>query len=355
MSYKPTSGMKSAAKRGLELRREYNRGGTAVGVARARDISNGKSLSEDTVLRMYSYFKRHEVDKQGQGWSTDSPKYPSAGKIAWLLWGGNAGYTWATTIRNRIMKEREKSIGMCCDATSKTCGPCSESEMKNMSVTFDIKSYHDEEGERKFSGYANTFDHKDRAGDITQKGAFTKSIKQHIANGTKPLMLMHHDHARPVGVWEKLVEDAKGLYVEGRLTKGVRDAEEAYALLKDGALNSMSIGYKVINDEYDMQKRANLLHEVELFEISLVSIPANAQSTVMSVKSDETVDARALEKHLRDAGLSRREAKAILSKGLSGLSSQRDAEEKEITHNATIDTKQAEQAELGRMLSILRK
>ena len=69
----------------------------------------------------------------------------------------------------------------------------------------------------------------------------------------------------------------------------------------------------------------------------------------------EKVDARALEKHLRDAGLSRREAKALLSKGISGLFTQRDAEEKEINHNATVDTKQAEQAELGRMLSILRK
>ena len=248
-----------------------------------------------------------------------------------------------------------ESTGMCCDADTKTCGPCSENEMKNMAVTFEVKSYEDEEGERKFSGYANTFDHLDRAGDITQKGAFTKSIKKHIAEGTKPLMLMHHDHSRPVGVWEKLVEDAKGLYVEGRLTKGVRDADEAYALLKDGALNSMSIGYKVIEDEYDYEKRANLLHEVDLFEISLVSIPANQQSTVISVKSDNGVDARALEKHLRDAGLSRREAKALLSKGISGLSPQRDAAEEDSNHNATIKIKKAEQAELNRMLSILRK
>tara|TARA_R110002153_G_scaffold213295_4_gene365846 strand:+ start:419 stop:1180 length:762 start_codon:yes stop_codon:yes gene_type:complete len=249
----------------------------------------------------------------------------------------------------------KKSTGMCCDIKTGKCTDCTSAEMKSMAVAFEVKSYEDEDGQRKFSGYANTFDHLDRAGDITQKGAFTKSIKEHIANGTKPLMLMHHDTSRPVGVWEKLVEDVKGLYVEGRLTKGVRDADEAYALLKDGALNSMSIGYKVIDDEYDMQKRANLLHEVSLFEISLVSIPANEQSTVMSVKSDDTVDARALEKTLRDAGLSRREAKAILSKGLSGLSSQRDAEEKDSQSMITVDSKDAEQANLKRMLSILRK
>jgi HK97 family phage portal protein len=91
----PTSGMKAEAKRGLEWRREFNRGGTAVGVARARDISNGKELSPQTVKRMYSFFSRHEVDKQGQGFSPGEDGYPSAGRIAWALWGGDPGYTWA--------------------------------------------------------------------------------------------------------------------------------------------------------------------------------------------------------------------------------------------------------------------
>lgn len=249
----------------------------------------------------------------------------------------------------------DKHVGMCCDATSKTCAPCSEQEMKNMSVSFEIKSYHEEDEERKFSGYANTFDHKDRAGDITMKGAFTKSLKKHLEEGTRPLMLMHHDHSRPVGVWEKLVEDEKGLYVEGRLTKGVRDADEAYALLKDGALNSMSIGYKVVDESWDNTKSANLLHQVDLFEISLVSIPANEQSTVISVKSDDGVNTRALERVLRDAGLSRSEAKTLLSKGVSGLSQQREAVNEEDCNNSTIDSKSEQQAQLKRMLSILRK
>ena len=91
----PTSGMKAEAKRGLEWRREFNRGGTPVGVARARDISNGKELSPQTVKRMYSFFSRHEVDKQGQGFSPGEDGYPSAGRIAWALWGGDPGYTWA--------------------------------------------------------------------------------------------------------------------------------------------------------------------------------------------------------------------------------------------------------------------
>jgi ATP-dependent protease ClpP protease subunit len=91
----PTEGMIEEAQRGLEWRREYGRGGTAIGVARARDIANRANLSDDTVRRMNSYFSRHEVDKKGQGFSPGEDGYPSAGRIAWALWGGDPGQTWA--------------------------------------------------------------------------------------------------------------------------------------------------------------------------------------------------------------------------------------------------------------------
>lgn len=92
---KPTQGMREEARRGLEWRREFNRGGTAVGVARARDIVNNKDLSLSTIRRMKSYFARHEVDKKGEGFSQGEKGYPSAGRIAWALWGGNAGKAFA--------------------------------------------------------------------------------------------------------------------------------------------------------------------------------------------------------------------------------------------------------------------
>ena len=219
--------------------------------------------------------------------------------------------------------------------------------VKKMVIAFDHKSFAlDESDERKFSGYANTFDHQDRAGDITQRGAFIKSIANHQAAGTKVKMLAHHDTTRPIGVWTSMREDDKGLYVEGRLTKGVRDADEAYALLKDGALDAMSIGYRVVHEEYDRKSGANLLHEIDLHEISLVAIPANQESVVTAVKSDH--DIRSLEKVLRDAGVSRKDAKAILAKGFSGIDEARDAPE--------IDSKSTDaevQAELKRMLQII--
>jgi len=80
---KPTEPMAAEAARGLAWRDEFNRGGTAVGVARARDIKNRKELSSQTIGRMVSYFARHEVDKKGKGWSPGSEGYPSSGRIAW--------------------------------------------------------------------------------------------------------------------------------------------------------------------------------------------------------------------------------------------------------------------------------
>jgi hypothetical protein len=106
LDLRPTESMASNARRGLELRRKFGRGGTAVGVARARDLANRKELSPDTVLRMYSFFSRHEVDKQGKDWNNS--ERPSNGKIAWLLWGGDSGYSWAKSKRNAIMRVRSQ-------------------------------------------------------------------------------------------------------------------------------------------------------------------------------------------------------------------------------------------------------
>lgn len=103
---KPTQSMKEEAQRGLDWRREFKRGGTEVGVARARDIVNGADLSRSTIGRMVSYFARHEVDKKGQGWSQGEDGYPSAGRIAWALWGGDAGKSWA----EKELKKMENTI-----------------------------------------------------------------------------------------------------------------------------------------------------------------------------------------------------------------------------------------------------
>lgn len=110
--YAPTDGMVEEALRGLKWREEYGRGGTEVGVARARDISNRRELSEDTIYRMVSYFARHEVDKQGQGWNVGEDGYPSAGRIAWALWGGDDGRTWANNIADGLANAEKNVKGL---------------------------------------------------------------------------------------------------------------------------------------------------------------------------------------------------------------------------------------------------
>lgn len=106
----PTESMAAAARRGLEWRQEYNRGGTAVGVARARDIANRKNLSPSTVRRMKSFFARHEVDKQAEGFNSGEDGFPSAGRIAWELWGGDPGKTWANAKDAQLDREEQKMV-----------------------------------------------------------------------------------------------------------------------------------------------------------------------------------------------------------------------------------------------------
>lgn len=106
MSFKPTEGMVGEAKKGLAWRSEHGRGGTEVGIARARDIVNSKNLSESTVKRMYSFFSRHEVDKKAEGFRPGEEGYPSNGRIAWALWGGDAGFSWSKKIVERLDNER---------------------------------------------------------------------------------------------------------------------------------------------------------------------------------------------------------------------------------------------------------
>jgi hypothetical protein len=104
----PTDAMAAEARRGLDWRKEYNRGGTIIGVTRANQLVNKENLSPRTVRRMHSYFSRHEVDKQGQGFSPGEQGYPSAGRIAWALWGGDPGQSWA---RNKVEQlNNDKSI-----------------------------------------------------------------------------------------------------------------------------------------------------------------------------------------------------------------------------------------------------
>ena len=140
----------------------------------------------------------------------------------------------------------------------------------------------------QLEGYASLFGLTDQGGDIVRRGAYAASLKRLAARGDKVRMLWQHDPAKPIGVWDEIREDEKGLWVKGRLLPEIGQAREAAALIAAGAIDGLSIGYRTISDERDAKGR-RLLSEVELWEVSLVTFPMLAEAKV-GRKSDGALE-----------------------------------------------------------------
>ena len=184
----------------------------------------------------------------------------------------------------------------------------------------------DEEG--IFNGYGSIFGNKDLGNDIVEKGAFLKSLNDRGARGVK--LLWQHKTDKPIGVFEEIQEDSKGLKVKGKLALGTQGGKEAYELMKMGALDGMSIGYRAdpAKQKYDEKNKRRLLKELDLMEISLVTFPMNPRAKIQAVKGEE-MNIRDLEKGMRDAfSFSRSDAK-VAAKAVHDTFNQRDAEEKD--------------------------
>jgi uncharacterized protein len=168
-----------------------------------------------------------------------------------------------------------------------------------------------------FSGYGSVFGNIDSYGDIIEKGAFQKSLAAHAAAGTQPLMCLNHNvfEALPIGRWTSMVEDDYGLKVTGELLD-TTDGRDTYTALKAGAIKGLSIGFYPITwamaSKSDEFRRT--IQEVELAEISVVTIPANTLAQVNEVKANlDEMGIRDLERLLRDCGLSRKQSEAVAS------------------------------------------
>lgn len=195
---------------------------------------------------------------------------------------------------------------------------------KVRNFTFDVKEV-DEEG--NFSGYASVYHVIDAYREKVAPGAFGKSLDKWKAKGRLPPALWQHRPAEPVGPFTKMVEDERGLYTEGRLlVKEVQRAAEARALMKARAVDGMSIGFNSIIEEWDNEQKLTTLKEIDLWEVSIVTFPANSESLITEVRSmfgdGKAPTIREVEEILRDAGFSRTQAKALVGHGYEGL--QRD-------------------------------
>ena len=169
-------------------------------------------------------------------------------------------------------------------------------------------------------GYGSTFGgDPDSYGDIIAPGAFKASLKQRM-----PKMLYQHDSGLIAGVWDSAEEDNHGLFLKGHFIP-TTVSQNAYQECLAGALDSMSIGYRTNDQQYDPKTGTSTLTDITLYEVSLVTFPANENATISAVKSMPTT-IRELEKCLRDAGYSRTDAKAIVQHFMAKEEDQRDAE-----------------------------
>lgn len=175
----------------------------------------------------------------------------------------------------------------------------------------------DDEG--VIEGYGSVFDTVDQGGDIVAPGAFSQSLR----SGRKAKMLMQHDPSDVVGVWDEMEEDAKGLRVKGRLLKAVRKGAEAYELVKAGALDGLSIGYRTIKSMDRNGRR--VIMQADLWEVSLVTFPMNEMARIDAVKAAE-MDRNDIERLLTlRAGMSRSVARKLLASGYEGIKDMRGA------------------------------
>lgn len=163
-----------------------------------------------------------------------------------------------------------------------------------------------------FSGYASVFGLVDSYGDTIAPGAYSKTLQ----NRERPIQLRWNHYGGVVGKWLTLREDEKGLYVEGELTPGHSVAQDAYALMKHGAVNGLSIGYRPIEAE-QKDDGTRLLKQIDLVEISIVETPADAAALIGDVKTaiDGAGSLKEIEALLRDAGgFSRADACALVAR-----------------------------------------
>jgi HK97 family phage prohead protease len=400
----PNDGMVEEAERGLAWRAEFNRGGTAVGVARARDISNRVRLSPDTVRRMASFFARHEVDKQGQGFEAGEEGYPSAGRIAWALWGGDPGQSWAAARLSEIAAlEADRSTRMIdlemyplsprqkaqYEATESLvevfgqydqtagadgCGYQAESERADDGIAcgncvffmdgmcevvsgeiaaaglcklwvipagllegepvvevepepvvevepvpvVEIDGYKrgvdgidvpqrevrkleklevraTPDGGAILEGYATVYDYAYSIGDV-DRGGFMETIMSGAAtksaNEADVRLLINHDGiplARTKSGTMTLESDDIGLRVMAELDPMNPLSASLRSAMERGDMDQMSFAFRVLRDEWNSDYSERKIYELKIFDVSMVTYPANP-ATVAKVRSDDTQD-----------------------------------------------------------------
>lgn len=192
--------------------------------------------------------------------------------------------------------------------------------LEGKAVALDFKASSDGYVE----GYASLFGEVDLGGDMVVAGAYTKSLAGLASSNRRVKMLWQHDRDQPIGVWDDVKEDGRGLWVKGRILKDVEKGREALALVEAGAMDGLSIGYRPVKANRDA-KGVRQLQEVDLWEVSLVTFPMQVTARIDAVKAADFTE-RDFERMLtQDAGLSRSVARRLMAGGFEAVKAMRDA------------------------------
>lgn len=196
-------------------------------------------------------------------------------------------------------------------------------KMQRIQIPLEVKASGDGQ---TIVGYGSVFGNVDAYGDKIAPGAFLGSLSEHSAKGTSPAMLWQHNPDWPIGKWTEIGEDERGLKVTGILADTAQ-ARDVGALVRMGAITGASIGFVTRKSEMDERTGLRTLKEIDLWEVSLVTFPANEAARVESRAAEiEEMNISEIERLLRDAGMSRRESKTVISR-LMSLGSLRDADD----------------------------
>lgn len=182
---------------------------------------------------------------------------------------------------------------------------------ETLDAAFELKAV---DADGVFEGYASIFESVDDGHDAVLPGAFARSLAEKGPGGIK--LLWQHDPSEPIGRIEMIAEDSRGLFVRGRLLPELRRAAEALSLMRCGALDGLSIGYRTRRARHDAKSGVRLIEDVDLWEISLVTFPMQPGARIAALKAMPRGSIRNFESFLREAGgFSRTEAKAIAANG----------------------------------------
>jgi len=217
-------------------------------------------------------------------------------------------------MNNRMMQAALAALALECK------GDDMVDQLERKTVPIEIKSI----SGGAIEGYASLFGQTDQGGDQIVKGAFAKSLRAKKAGKSRVKMLWQHDPSKPIGVWDEVVEDDRGLLVKGRILSDVEKGREAIALVEAGAIDGLSIGYRTIKATRDAAGVRSLT-ELEIWEVSLVTFPMLVTARIDGIKAAELTRVEFERKLTHDAGFTRSVARALMGGGLGAVKAMHDA------------------------------